>query len=159
MTMSITIDISRQLLILDHPTGEREWAISSGLNGTGQKSGSYQTPLGRHGIRARIGDGLPEKAVFRGRRYTGEVWTPQLHEQHPGRDWILGRILWLSGREPGFNRLGDVDTMKRYIYIHGTPDSEPMGKPASHGCIRMRCQDLLELFPLTSPGMAVNILP
>lgn len=70
-----------------------------------------------------------------------------LHEQFPGRDWILTRILWLSGCERGRNRLGNVDSFRRYIYLHGTPDSEPMGVPRSHGCIRLRNADLLDLFP------------
>ena len=108
-------------------------------------------------IRAKIGKGAPVNTVFNGRRPTGELWTPKLAEQLPGRDWILTRILWLSGCEPGFNRLGNVDTMQRYIYIHGTPDIEPMGKPGSDGCIRMRNADVLELFDLVPVGTPVLI--
>ena len=74
---------------------------------------------------------------------TGEIYSAALAETHPGRDWILTRILWLSGTEPGRNRLGAVDTMRRYVYIHGCPDSEPMGVPLSHGCIRMRNRDVM----------------
>ena len=96
-------------------------------------------------------------AVFRGRRHTGETWTPALAARHPERDWILSRILWLSGREPGRNRLGEVDTMRRYIYIHGTPDDEPMGEPRSHGCVRMRNADVIELFDLAPAGTDVII--
>ncbi|MCY1276417.1 L,D-transpeptidase catalytic domain [compost metagenome] len=121
--------------------------VSTALNGAGERNGSGCTPRGRHLVRAKIGEGLPEGAVLRGRRWTGEVWSPALHEQFPGRDWILTRILWLSGCELGRNRLGEVDTFRRYIYLHGTPDSEPMGAPLSHGCIRLRNADLLELFP------------
>ncbi|MTI14312.1 L,D-transpeptidase [Sansalvadorimonas verongulae] len=155
--MSITVDVGRQRLVLEKDGLLREWAVSTGLNGVGQRSGSLQTPLGQHIIRARIGDDLPARAVLKGRRFTGEVWTPELHQQQPGRDWVLGRILWLCGKEPGFNRLGEVDTQRRYIYIHGTPDSEPMGVPMSHGCVRMNCDDLLELYPLTCAGMTVTI--
>ncbi|WP_281646880.1 L,D-transpeptidase [Parendozoicomonas sp. Alg238-R29] len=155
--MLITVDIGKQLLTLEMGEVVRQWSVSTGLNGTGQLSGSLQTPLGKHYIRARIGDGLPSRAVLKGRRFTGEIWTPVLHSEQPGRDWILGRILWLCGKEPGFNRSGDVDTQRRYIYIHGTPDSESMGVPLSHGCIRMNCDDLLELYPLTYSGMIVNI--
>ena len=122
--------------------------VSTALNGVGEQSGSNCTPRGLHQVRAKIGDGLALGAVLRGRRWTGEVWTPALHEQFPGRDWILTRILWLSGLEPGRNRLGDCDTFQRYIYIHGTPDCEPMSQPESHGCIRMRNADVLELFDL-----------
>ncbi|MEE3634950.1 L,D-transpeptidase [Pseudomonas defluvii] len=120
--------------------------VSTALNGAGETSGSGCTPRGRHQVRAKIGAGLPCGAVLRGRRWTGETWTPALHEQFPGRDWILSRILWLSGCEPGRNRLGPVDTFRRYIYLHGTPDTEPMGVPLSHGCVRLRNADLVSLF-------------
>lgn len=121
-------------------------AVSTALNGAGEDNGSGCTPRGLHQVRARIGVGLPLAAVLRGRRWTGEVWTPELHQQFPGRDWILTRILWLSGLEPGRNRLGSVDTFRRYIYLHGTPDTEPMGTALSHGCIRLRNTDMLALF-------------
>ena len=157
--MHITIHIASQKLVLHTPEGRRVYSISSGANGIGQQNGSYQTPLGKHIIRARIGEGLPENAVLVGRRFTGEVYSPELRAQHAERrDWILTRILWLSGLEPGFNRHGSVDTMRRYIYIHGSPDTAGMGKPGSRGCIRMHNRDILDLFPQTSPGMRVTIL-
>lgn len=131
--------------------------VSTALNGAGERNGTGCTPRGRHVVRARIGDGLPQGAVLRGRRWTGEVWTQALHEQFPGRDWILTRILWLSGCEPGFNRLGVVDTFRRYIYLHGTPDLEPMGVPLSHGCVRLRNADLLGLFARVPVGCPVQI--
>lgn len=121
-------------------------AVSTAGNGAGEVNGSGCTPRGLHQVRAKIGAGLPQGAVLRGRRWTGETWSAELHAQFPGRDWILTRILWLSGCEPGFNRLGPVDTFRRYIYLHGTPDSEPMGVPLSHGCVRLRNADLLSLF-------------
>lgn len=135
------------------------YPASTALKGVGETANSEQTPRGWHQIRARIGAGLPQAAVLRGRRPTGEVWTPELHAAHPGRDWILSRILWLSGLEPGANRgiRADgicVDSMRRYIYIHGTPDCEPMGVPLSHGCVRLRNSDILVLFeqvPLHTP--------
>ena len=108
-------------------------------------------------MRARFGAGAPLGAAFRGRRPTGEVWPPELAAANPGRDWILTRILWLSGTEPGHNRLGDVDSMRRYIYIHGTPDTEPMGVPLSIGCVRMRNRDVAELFDLVPAGTKVEI--
>lgn len=122
------------------------WSISTALNGPGELKDSGCTPRGRHMIRALIGQNKPINTVFNGRRPTGEVYSEQLDRDHPERDWILTRILWLSGLEPGVNRLGQVDTFQRYIYIHGTPDSEPMGIAKSHGCIRMRNSDLIELF-------------
>lgn len=131
--------------------------VSTALNGPGERSGSGCTPRGLHQVRAKIGEGLPLGAVLRGRRWTGEVWSSALHEAFPGRDWILTRILWLSGCEPGRNRLGAVDTFRRYIYLHGTPDSEPMGVPLSHGCVRLRNADLLELYPRVPLHCAVRI--
>lgn len=131
--------------------------VSTALNGVGERNGSGCTPRGLHQVRAKIGDGLPMAAVLRGRRWTGEVWSAELHEQFPGRDWILTRILWLSGCEPGRNRLGAVDSFRRYIYLHGTPDSEPMGVPLSHGCVRLRNDDMLELFERVPPHCAVRI--
>ena len=132
-------------------------SVSTALNGPGEQEGSGCTPRGWHIIRACIGDGQPVNTVFRGRRPTGEIFSPQLAEQFPDKDWILTRIIWLSGLELGRNRLGNVDTMRRYIYIHGTPDSEPMGIAESHGCIRMHNQDLLTLFDLVKPGLKVLI--
>lgn len=131
--------------------------VSTALNGAGERSGSNCTPRGRHQVRAKIGEGLPLGAVLRGRRWTGEVWSSELHQQFPGRDWILTRILWLSGCEPGINRLGAVDTFRRYIYLHGTPDTEPLGVPLSHGCVRLRNADLLTLFPRVPLHCAVLI--
>ena len=157
--MKINIKIDTQVLDLIDEQGEviRSYTISSARNGTGQMTGSYCTPLGAHIIRAKIGAGLPENTVFVGRRPTGELYTPELSAQFPNRDWILTRILWLSGCEVGFNRLGDVDTMRRYIYIHGSPDSVHMGQPGSIGCIRMRNADIVELFDLVPAGTPVNI--
>ena len=140
-------------------TPSLSYLVSSALNGTGQLKGSEQTPLGKHVIRAKIGDKLPENTVFVGRRATGEIYSPALSIQHPNRDWILSRILWLSGTQPGVNRIGKVDSMQRYIYIHGTPDSEPMGVPKSHGCIRMRNTDIIELFDWVQVGTPVLIEP
>ena len=156
--MHIDVSIADQTLTLFE--GDRElvtYNISTATNGPGEREGSQCTPRGRHYIRARIGDGMPRGAVFRGRRFTGEVWSPELDSSHPGRDWILSRILWLCGREPGVNRLGDVDSMRRFIYIHGTPDTEPMGVPASHGCIRMRNDEVMDLFDRVPVGCPVTI--
>ena len=157
--MKININIKSQTLdLIDYQDDILlQYSISSALKGTGQDSGSYCTPLGRHIIRAKIGIGEPENTVFVGRRPTGEIYSPDLAEQFPGRDWILTRILWLSGCEPGFNRLGSVDTMRRYIYIHGSPDSVQMGQPGSIGCIRMRNADIVELFDRLPAGTPVNI--
>ncbi|HNC03440.1 MAG TPA: L,D-transpeptidase, partial [Agitococcus sp.] len=125
-----------------------QFIISSALKGAGEIQGSEQTPRGQHIIRAKIGQNQPINSVFKARRPTGEIYNAQLAAQFPTRDWILTRIMWLSGCELGKNRGGRYDTMRRYIYIHGTPDTEPMGIPKSHGCIRMRNEDIIQLFDL-----------
>ena len=135
----------------------RRYAVSTAKNGAGEQYGSFKTPRGRHLVRAKIGAGCAENTVFVRRRPTGEIWTPELALQFPGRDWILTRILWLSGSMPGFNRLGSVDTMRRYIYLHGSPDRVTMGAPGSIGCVRMRNCDIVELFDLVPALTAVNI--
>ena len=157
--MQINIYISQQRLTLLDALGkvQASYVISSAANGVGCEKNSGCTPLGAHVIRAKIGAGQPLNTVFIGRRPTGEICTPALMVEHPNRDWILTRILWLSGREVGKNRLGNVDTMQRYIYIHGTPDNVELGKPGSHGCIRMRNMDVIELFDLVAVGTNVLI--
>lgn len=157
MKIHITIPDQRLTLIDDDGAILKQCLISSARNGTGQQQGSFRTPLGRHIIRAKIGAGQPVNTVFIRRRPTGEIYTPELGRQFPKRDWILTRILWLSGCEPGYNRLGPVDTMRRYIYIHGTPDSVEMGKPGSIGCIRVANHDLLTLFEKVPIGTEVDI--
>lgn len=154
----LEVDIGAQKLTLWHDGARvREYPVSTALKGAGEQSGSEQTPRGWHKVRARIGAGAPSGTVFRGRRATGEVWTPELAAAQPGRDWILTRILWLSGLERGRNRLGEVDSMRRFIYIHGCPDTAPLAVPASHGCVRMRNSDVIELFDLVPAGMPVWI--
>jgi hypothetical protein len=157
--VNIEISIPDQTLILRDASGKllATYAISTALNGAGEVKGSNCTPRGAHIVRAKIGAGQPVNTVFIGRRPTGEIWSPELAENSPDRDWILTRILWLSGCERGFNRLGDCDTMQRYIYIHGTPDTEPMGVPLSHGCIRMRNADVMALFDAVPVGTTVTI--
>ncbi|OGT22365.1 MAG: peptidase [Gammaproteobacteria bacterium RBG_16_57_12] len=154
------LEISLQHQTLHLWRGEqcmREYPVSSARNGAGEQSGSGCTPRGLHVIRARIGAGCAANTVFIGRRPSGECYTPELGRRFPERDWILSRILWLSGCEPGRNRLGKVDTLRRYIYIHGCPDELPLGVALSHGCIRMRNSDIMELFELVAPGTPVMI--
>ncbi|MGK2940527.1 MAG: L,D-transpeptidase family protein [Immundisolibacter sp.] len=155
----IRIDLARQWLELrEHGVLLLAAPVSTAAAGAGEVNGSLQTPRGRHVVRARIGAGAPSGAVFVGRRPTGEIYSPELAALHPGRDWILTRILWLSGCEPGRNRLGQVDTMRRYIYIHGTPHDTALGVPGSKGCVRMGNADLLRLFDCTPVGTPVELL-
>ena len=158
--MRIEILISNQTLTLYDDEGGvmARYLVSTAANGVGCTKDSGCTPQGAHVIRAKIGADAPVNTVFVGRRPTGEICTPELMTQYPNRDWILTRILWLSGKEIGKNRLGNVDTMQRYIYIHGTPDSTDMGAIGSHGCVRMRNADVIELFDLVEAGTPVLVL-
>ncbi len=154
----IEISIPEQsLALLENGREIRRYVVSTSRNGPGERQGSFCTPRGEHIVRAKIGAGQPWNTVFIRRRPTGEIWTSELAGRFPGRDWILTRILWLSGCERGRNRLGEVDTMRRYIYIHGSPENVEMGKPGSIGCVRMRNQDIVELFELVAPGTEVRI--
>ncbi|MEO8225627.1 MAG: L,D-transpeptidase [Gammaproteobacteria bacterium] len=157
--VELAISLTRQTLhVLRGGRVEREFPVSTSRYGPGEQNGSLCTPRGLHAIRAKIGHGLPVGAVLRARRPTGQVFSTARFRAEPARDWILSRILWLSGLEPGRNRLGNVDSMRRYIYIHGTPDHEPMGVPFSHGCIRMRNADVCWLFDAVSAGTRVNLV-
>ena len=147
----------QRLTLLASDRVVRVYAVSTSRFGTGERRGSFMTPRGSHIIRAKIGAGLPLGAVLVARRPTGEIYSESLARSFLERDWVLTRILWLSGTEIGRNRLGDVDTMRRYVYIHGAPDSAPMGVPGSSGCIRMRNSDVVELFNAVSPGTIVVV--
>lgn len=155
----IEVDVPNQTLILKDGRGQilMHCRISTALNGVGEMADSEKTPRGLHYIRAKIGTGLPPNTVLISRRPTGEIYSPQLRAAFPNRDWILTRILWLSGLEPGKNRLGDVDTMRRYIYIHGCPDEDSLGVPGSHGCIKMRNSEIIDLFERVPVGTPTHI--
>ena len=154
----ITVSVSEQLLRLYEAEKLIKWyRVCTAKNGVGEQFGSECTPRGAHIIRAKIGDGEPLGSVFVGRRLTGEVYDDQLARQQPKRDWILTRILWLSGLEKGKNRSGQVDTMRRYIYLHGAPDELVAKTPSSHGCIRMLNEDVADLFERIPVGTQVLI--
>jgi len=155
----LTINLTQQELSV-HGDGGRlsRFPISSARNGAGEQMDSECTPRGAHAIAAKIGDGCAVNTVFVARRPTGETYTAELAAAMPGRDWILTRILWLRGLEPGRNQGGACDTQARYIYIHGTPDSTPLGRPGSRGCIRMRNADIVELFNEVEVGTPVDIV-
>ena len=154
----LDIAVSEQRLdVIANSNKVKSYPVSTAKNGMGELRGSECTPRGWHRVRAKIGSGLPPNTVFVGRRPTGEIYNDALAEQYPGRDWILTRILWLGGLESGLNRYGDVDTCWRYIYIHGTPDEDSIGSPVSHGCIRMKNSDILDLFGRVEAGVWVNI--
>lgn len=148
---------TQQLAVLEGERVARIYPVSTSRLGAGELEGSERTPRGEHEVRELIGHGAPSGAVFSARRPTGEICSAAALAIEPLRDWILSRIIWLGGREEGVNCGGDVDTYSRYIYIHGTPDDQPMGEPRSHGCIRMRNADVIELFDLLEVGTRVRI--
>lgn len=154
--IKISIDEQR-LQLLDSGRVVMDVAVSTATNGPGEIMHSECTPRGEHRIRARIGAGAPANTVFVGRRATGELYTPALKQRYPDRDWMLTRILWLCGTEPGRNRFGDRDSMRRYIYIHGCPEEDAMGTPSSHGCVKMRNAEVIELFDRVAAGTRVLI--
>jgi lipoprotein-anchoring transpeptidase ErfK/SrfK len=154
------LDVSianQRLALIENGQTVKTYPVSTAKNGPGERKGSECTPRGWHRVRAKIGAGQPVFTVFKGRRPTGEIYSPELGRLHPERDWILTRILWLGGLEPGLNRYRDVDSAWRYIYIHGTPDEGMRGKPESHGCIRMFNADVLDLFDRVEAGVKVYI--
>ena len=154
------LDISiaeQQLRVFQNGDMVKAYPVSTAKKGPGELMGSERTPRGWHRIRAKIGAGQPAYAVFVGRRPTGEIYNIDLADAYPERDWILSRILWLNGLEPGKNRYGRVDSGWRYIYIHGCPDHLLQGKPASHGCIRMKNADIVDLFKQVIVGCRVFI--
>ena len=154
----LDVSIAKQQLCLYADGQMRQcYPVSTAKNGAGETKGSECTPRGWHKIRAKIGDGQALQSVFIGRRATGEIYSPALALRYPQRDWILTRILWLGGLEPGKNRYGNVDSTGRYIYIHGCPDELMTGAPLSHGCIRMNNADMLDLFNRVSTGLNVYI--
>lgn len=156
--LSIRIDLGEQRLRLR--AGDallRDYPVSTGKNGPGERLNSGCTPRGKHSIAAKIGAGCPVNTVFVGRQATGERYCPALRRQAPERDWILTRILWLQGEEPGVNKGGDVDTYQRYIYIHGAPDDVDLGQPGSAGCVRMRNNDVIDLFDRVAEGCPVEL--
>ena len=155
---SLRVDVAKQsLYLLENDQVVDTLLCSTARLGVGERKGSEQTPRGWHRVRAMVGANQPKGTVYIGRRPTGEVWSQSLADHYPDRDWILTRILWLCGMEPGLNRFGEVDSMQRYIYIHGTPPTEPMGVPRSHGCIRLHDDEIIDVFSFVRPGSRVLI--
>ena len=148
---------SQRLTIYADGNSVKSYPVATAKKGAGECMGSECTPRGWHKIRAKIGAKQPLQTVFVGRRATGEIYSADLGKQYPQRDWILTRILWLGGLEPGKNRYGKVDTTWRYIDIHGCPDELMTGSPDSHGCIRMKNADVLDLFNRVEAGFKVYI--
>jgi len=153
---SIFVSIADQSLSLNSHKEDITYPVSTAKLGPGEEKNSYCTPRGKHIIRAKIGTNARRGERFKSRRATGEVFSKNKHNDK-NNDWILTRILWLSGIEKGKNRLGNVDTMQRYIYIHGIPDEFSLNIPRSKGCINMNNDDVIELFDLVDIGTPVLI--
>ena len=149
----------QRLYVCESGRAPQVFPVSTSARGVGNHDGSLQTPRGLHWIAQRIGDAAPAGTIFRGRTDTGviaDILTDP--DASSTGDRITSRIFWLEGLEPGVNRGGDVDSFDRYIYIHGTDEEGRIGSPASHGCIRMRNQDLIGLFPIVPLHSLVVIL-
>ncbi len=149
--------VDQRLDLFEDGVCVRSFAVSTARKGAGELNGSECTPRGAHEIHAKIGAEAPDGTAFEGREPTGVLCTGERFAAEPERDWILTRILWLAGLEPERNQGGEVDTLSRYIYIHGCPDELPVGRPGSHGCVRMRNQDVRELFDRVEIGTRVQI--
>ena len=156
----ILLSIAEQYLYLLAIDGEVLFrtSISSAKKGVGNQQGSLQTPLGLHCIAEKIGDGCVLGEIFKGRESITERAVIEIEPRSTGLDCITSRILWLQGLELGFNKSGEVDSYQRYIYIHGTHEEGLIGQPASIGCIRMRNQDVIELYAEVQKGSWVYIL-
>lgn len=156
----LILDISlmeQRLKVVNDDNVVAEYRVATARNGAGEVMDSECTPRGWHAICAKIGDGSAPGTVFVEREPTGEIYSAELRRQYPGRDWILTRILWLTGLEEGKNLAAKVDTRNRCIYIHGCPDEDEMGVPSSHGCVKMRNSDVTKLFDMVSEGTRVHI--
>lgn len=150
--------LTQNLRVMQGANEVIHYPVSTALKGLGELRDSACTPRGWHRVRAKIGAGLPTNAILRGRRWTGDCYdATQDSAENRNHDWILGRILWLCGMEPGLNRGGLCDTFRRYIYIHGTADAARLGQPVSAGCIRMSPEHICTLFPEILPGLPVFI--
>lgn len=155
MNYMIKVDISEQkLYLLDNEQVVKTYPVSTSKYGIGGTQGSNKTPLGRHVVAEKIGDGAPLNTIFKSRQNTGRLAKIDYDSEE---DYVTTRILWLQGLEQGVNLGPGVDSHKRYIYIHGTHEEALIGQPASHGCIRMRNQDVLELFNRVPEGIEVLI--
>lgn len=152
----ISIQQQRLFLVKDGRC-ETSYLISSAKNGVGEQEGSYCTPRGWHEIAEIIGLDAPINAVFKARQPTGQIYTLELEKDFPDHDWILTRIIRLKGQEISFNAGKNCDTYDRFVYIHGCPDNAILGRPASHGCIRMHNQAVIELASCIGKGDSLFI--
>ena len=159
LNAEILVDIGQQRLFLLDSRGDLiiSYPISSSSYGEGQIENSFKTPLGNHIIKEKIGADASKNIIFKERINTGRFAEIYHNDYDSEDDHVTSRILWLEGTEEGFNKGGNVDSFYRYIYIHGTPEEGLIGEKASHGCIRMFNQDVIELFNLVEKGTKVNI--
>ncbi len=142
----IVVSIAQQTMAcFEHDQCIASYRVSTGTNGAGELINSQCTPRGWHKVHSILGMQHDINSVFVARQWTGELYSAELAQNNPNRDWILTRILQLDGLEPGRNQGGTVDSLSRYIYIHGTPDSTQLGIPGSHGCVRMNNEDIVAL--------------
>jgi len=153
----LLVDVTTQKLIfLERETARGYWPISTAASGLDNRLDSGGTPPGLHRIDQKIGAGCPLGTVFEGRKPNGSIWRPD--QVQTTADLILTRILTLDGCVPGLNRGADIDSRRRYIYLHGTNAEDRIGQPVSHGCIRLRNTDIIDLYDRVEEGDPVVIV-
>jgi len=155
--MYVSVKYQRLYLIVNDST-IRKYSISTAKKGIGCKAKSNKTPSGLHTIKRKIGENVPFGGILESRRYTGKTAKVLTGKKNADKDYVTTRIMWLQGEEPGLNKGRNMDSYNRYIYIHGTPEEGFIGEPASHGCIRMKNKDVIELYDLVDEGTPILIL-
>ncbi len=148
----------QKLYLIENDSTVKKYPISTALKGVGNKLHSLKTPPGLHTIKRKLGDNVPYAGILEAREYNGKIAKVLTDKQKAGGDYVTTRILWLEGEEPGINKGRNIDSYNRYIYIHGTPEEGLIGQPASHGCIRMKNSDVMELYDLIEEGTPILIL-
>ncbi len=148
----------QRLYLIENDSTIRKYTISTAAKGIGNKSNSYKTPPGLHSIKKKIGDNVPEGGLFISRVYCGKKVKIITEKEKAKGDYVTSRIMWLQGEEPGINKGRNIDSYNRYIYIHGTAEEGFLGQPASHGCIRMKNSDVVELYDMVDEGTPILIL-
>lgn len=155
--MYVSVKYQRLYLIVNDST-IRKYSISTAKKGIGCKANSNKTPSGLHTIKRKIGEDVPFGGILASRLYTGKTAKILTDKTKADGDYVTSRIMWLQGEEPGLNKGRNMDSYNRYIYIHGTAEEGLIGEPASHGCVRMKNKDVIELFSLVDEGTPILIL-
>jgi len=148
----------QQMYLIEKDSIIKKYSVSTAKKGVGNELHSLKTPIGLHNVKRKIGDHVPLGGILEARVYNGSMATIYEDKTKADGDYVTTRILWLDGEEVGINKGRNIDTYNRFIYIHGTPEEGYIGEPVSHGCIRMKNADVMELYDLIDEGTPVLIL-